>query len=112
MLDRKGMRKRIKELRGEESQKSFGERFGYSHGRIGHIERGRGDPSLDLLLGISLRFGVSTDFILKGTPKKVPKLGAPDIREVKEVLTIIVNLKKALEDFKPASPEIKKLLNS
>jgi len=66
MDERVAIAKRIKDLRGNLSQKKFGERMGFSQGQIGHIETGRTEPSLKFLLQLSKLYNISIDYILKG----------------------------------------------
>ena len=77
MLDRDGIAKRIRDLRGHLTQKKFGDIMGFSQGQIGHIETGRSDPSLLLLLEISKYYGISIDYIIKGFEPYDTSLGIP-----------------------------------
>jgi transcriptional regulator with XRE-family HTH domain len=50
------------------SQKALAERLQVSASTIGMYEQGRREPSADRLVDMAAIFGVSTDYLLTGTP--------------------------------------------
>ena len=57
---------RIRQLRADLSQDDFARELGTVRGYIGDIERGRTKPSLELLLSLAVKYGVSIDWIVTG----------------------------------------------
>lgn len=55
--------KRIKAIRGTESQLKFGERLGVDRTTVGSWEIGRHEPSIDILKEIAKIGGVSVDWL-------------------------------------------------
>lgn len=55
------------------TQQELALELGVTHQHVSRIESGLAVPSLDLLLGLSQRLGVSADYLLTG--KEVPSLG-------------------------------------
>jgi transcriptional regulator with XRE-family HTH domain len=66
--EQKGMGKRIREQRTLRSYNlsQFAEMFGISESYVGLLERGDRSPSLSLLRKISVRLGVSIDYLMFG----------------------------------------------
>ena len=60
--------KRIKKLRekNELTQIEFAEKLNIDRSFVSKIEKGIKGPSVDLLVEISVKFGVSTDYLLMG----------------------------------------------
>ena len=58
---------RLRQLRGEESQADFAARFGLSRAALANYELGRTKPKPSLLKQISLKVGISDDFLLSGS---------------------------------------------
>lgn len=54
-------------LRGSEAQGAFSARLGLKQAVYCHYEKGRREPSLDILLHIADTFNVSTDWLLGRT---------------------------------------------
>ena len=67
IADRKGIAKRIRQLRGPLSQEKFAEKLGIQRGSIASLELGT-LPGPDFLLILSEKCGVSIEWILKGEP--------------------------------------------
>ena len=72
---------RLKELRGEESQAKFAARLGLPQQTYYRYESGKSEPPLSLLRNISLKFGVSADWLL-GLPEKSQTSGETDALKV------------------------------
>lgn len=53
------------------SQATLAKQLGLSASAIGMYEQGRREPSLDVLVSISLLFGVTTDYLLTGKVQTV-----------------------------------------
>lgn len=66
---------RLKELRGEESQAQFAAKLGLPQQTYYRYESGKSEPPLTLLKNISLKFGVSADWLLGLSSSKQPKSG-------------------------------------
>ena len=56
--------RRLKELRGDQSQLVFAKKLGLSQVTYGRYELGQREPDLDTLVRIGLVMGVSTDWLL------------------------------------------------
>jgi len=74
MIDKKGVARRIRELRGDESRQKFGKRFGLSEGHVSHIEVRRRNPSTDFLLKLGEHYGITLEYLLTGKSPKVSPL--------------------------------------
>ena len=55
------------------SQAELAARLKVSPSAVGMYEQGRREPSVNTLLDLSREFGVSTDYLLKGTPTTPPE---------------------------------------
>ena len=55
---------RLLELRGDEAQGAFAARLGLKQAVYCHYEKARREPSLDILINMALRLGVTTDYLL------------------------------------------------
>jgi transcriptional regulator with XRE-family HTH domain len=64
--DLKAIGRRIRELRGTESQDDFAPSIGISQSQLSKIERGTLAPGVDVLLTLQEQFGKSADWILTG----------------------------------------------
>lgn len=93
-IDLKGLGERIKELRGNESQGSFAEKFGVSQADISRLERGTIiNPSPELLFNICISSHVDLQWLLTGeepprAEEKAPELESAE-REYAEKLAAI-----------------------
>lgn len=63
MVDLQLLRSRVRELRGDLTQREFGDLLGFSQSYIADIERGRNRPSFEFLLAILKQFDVSLDWV-------------------------------------------------
>ena len=66
ILDLKAIGSRVRSLRGRVRQQKFALELGLSQGQLSKVERGKGVPTLELLLGLSAKFGKSIDWIVRG----------------------------------------------
>ena len=57
---------RVRDLRGAERQDDFAPSLGIAQSQLSRIERGLLAPSVEVLLRLRERFGVSVDWILVG----------------------------------------------
>ena len=55
---------RLLELRGDEAQGAFAARLGLKQAVYCHYEKARREPSLDILINMAFRLGVTTDYLL------------------------------------------------
>ena len=60
---------RLKELRGDESQTKFAAKLGLPQQTYYRYESGKSEPPLSLLKDVSLKFGVSANWLL-GLPER------------------------------------------
>jgi transcriptional regulator with XRE-family HTH domain len=66
-LDLFAIGRRIRELRGFDTQQAdFARLLGVSQSQLSKYERGESEPSLEVLLRLSEKFGKSVDWILTG----------------------------------------------
>jgi SOS-response transcriptional repressor LexA len=65
-IDKPGLRKRLKEIRGKETLQSFGKKIGVAHTTVRRYEEGM-IPSPEILLNISRISGKSVEWILTGS---------------------------------------------
>jgi transcriptional regulator with XRE-family HTH domain len=97
-----GLPNRIKFLRGERTQKEFGEILGVSKAAISKYESGIAIPSSDILRKIAFIGNKEIDWLLRGDQPSIPQLsdsayihderGEPlDVALLSEVLTEIKN---------------------
>jgi transcriptional regulator with XRE-family HTH domain len=57
---------RIRGLRGDVRQEELALQLGVSQSQLSKIERGKVPPTLEILLGLAVRFGKSLDWIVTG----------------------------------------------
>src|SRR6266852_5012539 len=57
---------RIRGLRGDMRQEELASQLGVSQSQLSKVERGNGAPTLEILLGMAIKFGKSLDWIVKG----------------------------------------------
>ncbi|MCL4514711.1 MAG: helix-turn-helix transcriptional regulator [Firmicutes bacterium] len=62
----KSIGERLREARGDISQKDFGEAVGVSRSYVGDIEHGRVKPSLEYLINVAQNRNISLDWLLLG----------------------------------------------
>ena len=75
---------RLRGLRGTESQTAFAARFGLKQAIYSHYETGRKKPSLEVLVDMAQKLGVTTDYLLglsdtppqKSTAAALPHINA------------------------------------
>lgn len=69
-FDQKAFGRRVQQLRKEHgiTQEQMAERLSFDRPHLAKIETGARSCSFETLLEISELFGVSTDYLLKGTP--------------------------------------------
>ncbi len=63
------------------SQAELGKRLKVSASAVGMYEQGRREPSADTLVALSRIFGVTTDYLLTGSP-----IAAPDQQAVRRLM--------------------------
>jgi|LSQX01.1.fsa_nt_gb transcriptional regulator with XRE-family HTH domain len=66
MIDTGSIGDRIRELRGEMTQQALADTLGVSKQMISLIETGRQKPSLEMLISLSMKFGVTLDWLVLG----------------------------------------------
>ena len=66
LLDFAEIRKRVKDIRGKESQDKFGSKFNMSQGDISKIENGALNPPTEFLFNISMVYDVDLRWLLTG----------------------------------------------
>ena len=64
--DLKAIGSRVRSLRGRVRQQKFASEMGLSQGQLSKVERGKGAPTLELLLGLAAKFGKTIDWIVRG----------------------------------------------
>ena len=57
---------RIRGLRGDMRQEDIASQLGVSQGQLSKVERGKVAPTLEILMGLAIRFGKSLDWIVRG----------------------------------------------
>jgi transcriptional regulator with XRE-family HTH domain len=57
---------RIRGLRGDMRQEQLASQLGVSQAQLSKVETGKVAPTLEILLGVSTKFGKSLDWIVKG----------------------------------------------
>lgn len=81
--------KRLRTVRGNLSQKSFGEAVGISRSYVSDVENGRVKPSLEYLVAVAEHYDVSLDWVLLGREtagSNVIDLVDADLREMQDYL--------------------------
>ena len=70
-----GFAERLRELRKQKklSQTELAQRVGLHYNHIGRYERGMSRPSADALKKVAEELGVSSDYLLEGTPDQAAK---------------------------------------
>ncbi len=70
-VDLVAMGRRIRELRGFETQQAeFARMLGVSQSQYSKYERGESEPSLEILVKLGQRFGKSLDWLILGREEK------------------------------------------
>ena len=70
---------RLRGLRGTESQTAFAARFGLKQAIYSHYETGRKKPSLEVLVDMAMKLGVTTDYLL-GLSDEPPSSAGTNIK--------------------------------
>ncbi|NGP45391.1 helix-turn-helix transcriptional regulator [Bacillaceae bacterium SIJ1] len=79
--------KRLKQLRGQQTQQWIADELGLTRARYSHYENGRSEPDYDTIITIADYFDVSIDYLLgRDSPKGNPALEPyRDILEVHQI---------------------------
>lgn len=88
-MEQASIGKRLKELRGTDSQESIATTLGVSRASYSHYENDRVEPDIKLIQRMAKHFNVSTDYLLGRTDNKhsswdskLPELTAKDERDI------------------------------
>ncbi len=68
MLNKSAIAGRIKDVRGELSQRQFAEILNFKQTYVSEIETGKTKPSIDFLMAMKKEFNTQVDFVLTGDP--------------------------------------------
>ena len=91
---------RLRQLRGERTQADLAKELGVSASYISAVEVGASKPSLELLMALSERYGVSIDWLLTGrhTESGVEGSMDPDVSEFEVMLHALRRMYRNADD--------------